>query len=235
MKIPQQAVLHLALIPIKHIMTLAMAKYPIFLELASRRIVIIGGGNVALRKVQSFLGTGARLVVVADSVLENLTNLCIDHNLELIKARYSKDYLVGASLVIAATNDQKLNEKIYKDCQQLETLCNVVDQPEICDFYVPAVIKRADLQIAISTNGKCPAFAGHVRKKLEKIFTEKSGQFLSELQKLREHIIDKIDNLSERKAILGKLVDDKSFEFFAENGAENWLRYAEQIIKEKKN
>ncbi|MHC4759055.1 MAG: precorrin-2 dehydrogenase/sirohydrochlorin ferrochelatase family protein [Planctomycetota bacterium] len=210
-----------------------MAKYPIFLELASRRVVIIGGGNVALRKAQSLLDTGARLIVVADSVNENLTNLCIDNNIELIKAKYSKNYLVGASLSIAATNDQKLNKQIYRDCQQLEILCNVVDQPEICDFYIPAVVKRNSLQIAISTNGRCPAYAGHIRKKLEKIFTEKSGQFLFELNKLRDQIIDHIDDPLKKKSILGKLVDDKSFEYFIENGTENWHKYARKIIEEK--
>jgi precorrin-2 dehydrogenase/sirohydrochlorin ferrochelatase len=214
-------------------MIIDMAKYPIFLELASRRLVIIGGGNVSFRKATTFLDTSARLIVVADNVQESLTNLCIDNNVELIKAKYSKDYILGASLVIAATNDQKLNERIYKDCQELEILCNVVDQPGLCDFYVPAIVKRDDLQIAISTDGKCPAFAGHVRKKLEKIFTEKSGQFLCELHQLRENIIDQIDNPALRKAILGKLVDDKSFEFFVENGAHNWRRYATQLIKEK--
>jgi precorrin-2 dehydrogenase/sirohydrochlorin ferrochelatase len=211
----------------------AMAKYPIFLELASRRVVIIGGGNVALRKAQSLLDTGARLIVVADSVNENLTNLCIDNNIELIKAKYSKNYLVGASLSIAATNDQKLNKQIYRDCQQLEIFCNVVDQPEICDFYIPAVVKRNSLQIAISTNGRCPAYAGHIRKKLEKIFTEKSGQFLFELNKLRDQIIDHIDDPLKKKSILGKLADDKSFEYFTENGAENWHKYARKIIEEK--
>ncbi|MHC4271966.1 MAG: precorrin-2 dehydrogenase/sirohydrochlorin ferrochelatase family protein [Planctomycetota bacterium] len=210
-----------------------MSKYPIFLDLASRRVVIIGGGNVAFRKAQALLETGARLVVVADSVQENFTRLCIDNKTELIKAKYSKDYLVGASLVIAATDDLKLNERIYKDCQQLEILCNVVDQPHVCDFYVPAVVKRGDLQIAVSTDGKCPAFAGHLRKKLEKIFTENSGQFLSELHMLRDKIIKQIESPAERKTILGKLVDDKSFEFYIENGAENWHKYAEQLIEEK--
>jgi siroheme synthase-like protein len=210
-----------------------MVKYPIFLELLSRRVVIIGGGNVALRKAQALLETGARLVVIADSVQDSLTQLCIDNKAELIKARYSKDYLAGASLVIAATNDQILNEQIYKDCQQLEIFCNVVDQPHVCDFYVPAVVKRGDLQIAISTDGKCPAFAGHLRKKMEKIFTEKSGQFLSELHILRDNIINQIENPTERKTLLGKLVDDNSFDFFVENGVEKWRQYAEKIIKEK--
>jgi len=212
-----------------------MSKYPIFLELSSRRVVIVGGGNIALRKAQSLLETGARVVIVADRVQENLITLSMENKVELIKAKYSKNYLVGASLVIAATNDNHLNERIYKDCQHLETLCNVVDRPELCDFYVPAVVKRGDLQIAVSTNGKCPAFAGHIRKKLEKIFTDESSPFLVELEKIRDEVLNQIENPSEKKAVLGRLVDDKSFDYFVREGAENWRRYAEQLIGENKS
>ena len=84
-------------------------------------------------------------------------------------------------LAIAATSDRQLNRRIYKDCQELEILCNVVDAPELCDFIVPAVVKRGDLQIAIGTEGNCPAYAGHLRKKLEQSFTDKHGEFLAEL------------------------------------------------------
>jgi precorrin-2 dehydrogenase/sirohydrochlorin ferrochelatase len=233
MKITCKDIFPLLMVQIPFIITITMSKYPIFLDLASRRVVIIGGGNVAFRKARALLETGARLVVIADQIQDNLTQLCIDNKAELIKTKYSKDYLVGASLAIAATNDQKLNEQIYKDCQQLEIFCNTVDQPHVCDFYVPAVVKRGDLQIAISTDGKCPAYAGHIRKKLENIFAETSGQFLSELHKLRDNIIKEIENPAERKTILGKLVDDKSLEYYIENGAENWRQYAEKLIKEK--
>ena len=207
-----------------------MAKYPIFLELSGRRAVVVGGGAVAVRKAQSLLAAGARLVVVAERIDNMLMILCRDKNVELIKSKYSKDYLAEAVLAIAATNNHRLNRRIYKDCQELEVLCNVVDEPELCDFFVPAVVKRGDLQIAISTEGHCPAYAGHIRKKLEEIFTEEHGQFLAELETLRKRILKDMAEPTERKALLGELADDKSFEYFIENGAAQWRSFAEGLI-----
>jgi precorrin-2 dehydrogenase/sirohydrochlorin ferrochelatase len=212
-----------------------MAKYPIFLELGGRRVVIVGGGAVAVRKAEAILKAGARLVVVAERIDEALRGLCAGTTVELIESRYSKEYLAEATLAIAATDNAKLNSQIYKDCQQLEILCNVVDSPELCDFYVPAVVKRGDLQIAIGTEGRSPAYAGHIRKKLEKIFTEKHGEFLAELERLRERIIEKIPDPAERKALSGELVDDASFEYFVENGSAAWRNRAEGLIRECKS
>ncbi len=208
----------------------AMAKYPIFLELGSRRVVVIGGGAVAVRKVQALLTAGARVVVVAERIDDMMTALCRGTDVELIKSKYSKNYLAGALLAITATNNPQLNKQIYKDCQELEVLCNVVDVPELCDFFVPAVVKRGDLQIAIGTEGQCPAYAGHLRKKLEGIFTEQHGEFLAELEKLRKKIIQNITDPDDRKTLLGQLADDESFEYFAENGPAKWQAFAEKLV-----
>ncbi len=209
-----------------------MSKYPIYLEVKGRRVVIIGGGAVTTRKAQVLLDAGARLVIVSPNIDDVLTNLCRGSSAELIKSKYSKNYLTGAVLAIAATNDRQLNKQIYKDCQELEILCNVVDEPELCDFITPAVVKRGDLQIAIGTDGNCPAYAGHVREKLEHLFTEKHGQFLAELETLRKKIIEDVPDAERRKVLLGRLVDDESFEYFAQNGDQKWRSFAEKIIKE---
>jgi len=209
-----------------------MAKYPIFLELSGRRVVLIGGGAVAIRKFQKLLTSKARLLVVAEKIDDALAALCQSSGAEVIKSKYSKDYLNGAVLAIAATNDHKLNKQIYKDCQELEILCNVVDEPELCDFFVPAVVQHGDLQIAIGTEGACPAYAGHIREKLEQLFTNKHGEFLAELEALRGRIIREIENPDSQKAILGRLVDDESFEYFAQNGSAAWRGRAEEITKE---
>jgi len=211
-----------------------MAKYPIFLELQDRRAVVIGGGKVAVRKAQVLLNAGARLVVVAKRIDEMMTALCTGTTAEIVESRYSKNHLTGAVLVIAATNDHVLNKQIYKDCQELEILCNVVDIPELCDFFVPAVVKRGSLQIAVSTDGHSPAYAGHIRKKLETIFTEKHGQFLAELEALRQRIIADVPDSADRKAVFGELVDDKSFDHFIENGPAAWRDRAENIINQHK-
>ncbi len=211
-----------------------MAKYPILLNLTDRKVVVIGGGKVAFRKVQTLLATKARLFVVAENISETIRDICAGTNTELIRSKYSKDYLAAALLAIAATNNLKLNQRIYKDCQQLEVLCNVVDQPELCDFYVPAVVSQGDLQIAVSTEGNCPAYAGHVRAKLEKMFTEVHGDFVKELEAKRRNIVNTIPDAETRKAILGKLVDDESFDYFSKNGSGAWNKMADSVISENK-
>lgn len=188
---------------------------------------------MALRKAQSLLAAGARLVVVAERISDMMNALCADDRAELIKARYSKDYLVGAVLAIAATNDKQLNARIYKDCQQLEVLCNVVDMPELCDFFVPAVLNRGRLQIAVGTDGQSPAYAAHIRKKLESVFTDEHGQFLDELEKLRKTILKEVLDIAERKALSGRLVSDESFEYFMANGPAAWRDRAERIVKNR--
>jgi precorrin-2 dehydrogenase/sirohydrochlorin ferrochelatase len=210
-----------------------MAKYPVFLDLAERRVVIVGGGAVAVRKARALLEAGARLVIVAERASEPLTALCARGSAELIRAKYSKQYIAQAVLVITATNSAKTNEEIYRDCQALEILCNVVDEPRLCDFFVPAVVKRGDLQIAIGTEGDCPAYAGHLRKKLEGIVTEEHGRFLAELECMRQRIIKTLSNPADRKSLLGRLVDDESFEYFKTNGPNAWRERAENLIAER--
>jgi len=209
-----------------------MSRYPIFLELKGRRVVLIGAGAVALRKAQSLLAAGARLVVVADDIDELFEAAFAGKNAKLIKAKYSKQYLAEALFAIAATGNRELNREIATDCRRLGVLCNTVDDPENCDFFVPAIVKRGDLQIAIGTNGKCPAYAGHIRKKLEKIFTDRHAEFLAELAELRTRIIADVPDPAQRKSMLGKLVNDESLNYFLEHGQQKWRKRTENIITE---
>jgi precorrin-2 dehydrogenase/sirohydrochlorin ferrochelatase len=213
------------------IITIAMAKYPIFLELRGRRVVVVGGGLVAYRKAEVLVETGARLVVVAKQACSAMARLCRERSIELIKARYSGDYLGAAALVIAATNDQAVNKQVFADCQQLKILCNVVDQPQLCDFFVPAVVRRGDLQIAVGTEGFCPAYASHLRKKLEQIVTPDHGRFLALLEAARKHLAKEVAEPSARKALLGQLVSDASFQIFVEKGTAAWHRTAGKLIR----
>lgn len=206
-------------------------KYPIFLNLESKRAVVIGGGSVAARKIISLIDSKARIVLVADHIDQALETECLKAGFEVIIAKYSKEYLVGATIAFAATNDRKVNQQIYKDCQELEILCNVPDNPELCDFFVPAVLKRGDLQIAVCTQGASPAYAGHIRKKLEEIFTEKHGDFLSELEQTRERIMAEVTDSAQRKVILGELAGDASFDYYLEHGPEQWQKNTEEKIK----
>jgi precorrin-2 dehydrogenase/sirohydrochlorin ferrochelatase len=211
-----------------------MTKFPIFLNLSGKRAVVIGAGAVAARKVVSLLEAGARVTIVAEHIDDAVKAKCNQTNVEIIEARYSKDYLVGATLAFAATNDAKINEQIYKDCQQLEVLCNAVDNPTLCDFFTPAVVKRDDLQIAISTDGNFPAYAGHLRQKLEEIITSEHGRFVTELEKIREKVLADISDENKRKTVLGTLAGDEAFEIFRKKGPDALRIWAEKIIAETK-
>jgi len=202
------------------------------LELTGRRVIVIGAGAVALKMVQTLLSAKARLVIVSENIDDMPMTLCHNTNVELIKSKYSKDYLAGAVLAIATTSNPQLNRRIYKDCQQLEILCNVVDEPDLCDFITPMVIKRGGLQIAVGTERQCPAYTGHLRKKLERLFTDEHGEFLEELEKLRRYVIENVTDTADRKTLLGKLVDDKSFEYFIKNGPSQWQQYANKLISD---
>jgi len=207
-----------------------MPKFPIYLDMSGRRGVVIGAGSVAVRKVQALHEAGARVTVVAEKIDSAHSDAIELANVELILSLYSKNYLVGATLVIAATNDSTLNRQVYHDCQELQILCNVVDQPELCDFFTPAVVKRGDLQIAIGTDGNCPAYAGHVRRKLEGLFTETHGRFVEQLQKLRSQILEQVSDPNQRKALLGQLAGDESFNIYSRKGQQHWIEYANDQI-----
>ncbi|MBU1259600.1 MAG: bifunctional precorrin-2 dehydrogenase/sirohydrochlorin ferrochelatase [Planctomycetes bacterium] len=210
-------------------------KYPIFLNLESKRAVVIGAGSVAARKILGLLDAKARLVVVAEHIDDALKARCKNTDIEFVEAKYSNDHLVGATIAFAATNDRKINEQIYKDCQQLEVLCNVADEPDLCDFYVPAIIKRDSLQVAVCTEGNCPAYAGHLRRKLEEVITEDHGRFLTELEKLRQEVFNLVSNEDKRRTILGTLAGDEAFEVFKKNGPKALGDWAEKIISESED
>jgi hypothetical protein len=126
--------------------------------------VVIGAGTVALRKVQALAEAGGRVTVVAEHIQASIRDAFLSTHAEIIVSSYSKNYLVGATLCIAATNDPAVNQQVYNDCQELEVLCNVVDQPHLCDFFVPAVVKR------VPANSRAPRQLRHTQpceKKLE--------------------------------------------------------------------
>ena len=209
-----------------------MTKYPVFLEISGRRTVIIGAGSVALRKTESLLSAGTDLLIVAENITDDFQRLCQNSDAKIVQGQYDKKYLKGAFLVIAATDNFQLNRQIYYDCSSLEILCNVVDDPDRCDFIVPSVIKRGFLQIAVSTTGLCPAYARKLREEISRVITETHGDFLIELKTIRKQIISDIADIKKRKQLLADLVDDDSFEVFVQKGAGVWRKYAlDKIMK----
>jgi precorrin-2 dehydrogenase/sirohydrochlorin ferrochelatase len=206
-----------------------MAKYPLYLELGGKGAIVIGAGTIGARKVKSLCDVGANVTVITKEVQGDFAEYCKGLDFELRIEGYSKQHLEGTVIAIASTNNTKLNREIYDDCHALGVLCNVVDVPDLCDFYVPALVTRGSLQIAIGTDGQSPAYAGYVRRKLEEMFTEDHGRFVDELGSIRKTVIEKLQP-EDRKPALQELVKDESFDIFVRKGKDAWLEMADEVI-----
>jgi precorrin-2 dehydrogenase len=141
--------------------------YPVLLNVHGRRCLVIGGGKIALRKVRTLIGHSAEVVVVSPAIDPELQQLVEDGSVKAICREYRAKDLEGAFLVIAATDDLRINEKVASDSKKRRIPVNVVDKPDISDFIVPAFFKRGDIIVAVSTSGKSPALARKIRNELE--------------------------------------------------------------------
>ncbi len=149
-----------------------------FLKLDACRCVVVGAGVVASQKLDGLLESGAEVQVVAPQASESIQELARIGRIAWTPAEFRPEHLEGAKLVIAATGDPVVNEQVYRAARQRGVLCNSVDEPERCDFFYPAVVRRGDLQIAISTAGKSPALAQRIRQDLEEQFDSSYGSWL---------------------------------------------------------
>jgi len=210
-----------------------MANLPIFLKTEGRTAVIVGGGEIGRRKMQLLAKAAIRIKVIEKEAGGELKRLAGEIGAEVVNQPYQKELIEGAAIVIAATDDRQLNERIAADCRDMKILCNVVDCPELCDFYMPAVIRRKDLITAIGTTGKCPALASSLREKLEGIITEEYGEFLEELDKLRSKVLNEFKGET-AGVILRRLAGEESFQRFCLKGKERWRDWSAEVIGEYK-
>ena len=142
-----------------------MRYYPVQLDVQNRNCLVVGGGGVATRKVQTLLKCGARVTVVSPDTGSELKELARKGVIVLKTRGYRRSDVDHMFLVIGATDDRDLNLQIFNDAEALGRLCNIADQPEACNFILPSVVHQGDLVIAISTSGKSPAFAKQLRKR----------------------------------------------------------------------
>lgn len=163
--------------------------YPILVDLRGRRALVVGGGRVAQRKVETLLAHGASVEVVARELTESLERLRKNGTIRVPGTDFSEEHLEGVFLVVAATDDAGLNQRVSQGALKRGLLVNAVDQPADCNFILPSVLSRGNLQIAVSTSGKSPAFARKVRLELEQHFGEEYGLFLNLMGRLRKEIL----------------------------------------------
>jgi len=150
----------------------SLCYYPIFLNISGKRCVVVGGGKVALRKVRMLLEYEARVEVISPELCSELKGLARDGKICALNREYQAGDLKGATIAIAATANSDINLKVLNEAQREAILVNVVDDPEISDFIVPAYVRRGVITIAVSTSGRSPALARKIRTRLEKEFGE---------------------------------------------------------------
>lgn len=162
--------------------------YPVCLDLRGRPCVVIGGGAVAARKVEGLLDCGAVVTVVAPALTPSLQAM---QEAGAISARlrpYAEGDLEGAALAIAATDDREVNTRVAAEARARSVWLNAADDPERCDFILPAIVRRGDLQIAISTGGRSPALARRVREDLERLLPAEYADLLPLLADVRAEL-----------------------------------------------
>src|SRR6202522_347921 len=163
--------------------------FPVFMKLADRPCLVVGAGEIAKAKIASLLEAGARVSVVAPEAAPEIQTLAANRQIAWKKRRYQASDLEGAFLVIAATSDASVNNAVFTQASREGILCNAVDDPPNCDFYFPAVVRRGDLQIAISTAGESPAFAQKLRRAFEDALSANLGDWLAAIGQIRREIL----------------------------------------------
>ncbi|MFZ5647281.1 MAG: precorrin-2 dehydrogenase/sirohydrochlorin ferrochelatase family protein [Bacillota bacterium] len=186
--------------------------YPISLNIENRLCLVVGGGKVAERKVFSLLECGASVRLVSPETTGGIKSLADAGKIEYIRDRYHSRHLEGVFLVIGATDEDEVNGKVSSDSMERGLLVNVVDDPPRGNFYVPAVVRRGSLQIAISTDGKSPMLARIIRQRLEEAFTPGFGEVVSLIGEYREKIIKGTADPVKKENLLSSLLDGETVE-----------------------
>jgi precorrin-2 dehydrogenase/sirohydrochlorin ferrochelatase len=195
--------------------------FPLFLKLEGRQCLVVGAGNVGEPKISGLLETGAHIRVVALEASPAVREWARSGKIDLEIRAFRSEDLDGAFLAVVATNSRSLNELVYREAQRRGVLCNVVDVPDLCDFFYPSVVRRGDLQIAISTAGQSPSLAQKIRQQLEKQFGPGYAAWVAELGETRKRIIasdldkqrklDLLHSLASREALEAALSETAEF------------------------
>jgi siroheme synthase-like protein len=178
---------------------------PVFVKLEGRACLVVGGGAIALQKVNSLLECGANVTVVAPDARDEIRDLDEQGKIAWRRRSYVAGDILGQQLVIAATNDPDVNHTAYGDAVAAGVLANAVDDPPFCDFYFGSVVRRGPLQIGISTGGESPALAQRLRQQLEALLDKGTGPWLERLGVLRRGVLKVHPAGEERNRLLHSL------------------------------
>jgi precorrin-2 dehydrogenase / sirohydrochlorin ferrochelatase len=194
--------------------------FPMFVKLEGKRCLVVGAGKVGEPKIGALIDTGARIHVIALEASEAVHEWANAGKITLEIRAFAAEDLAEVFLAVVATASSILNASIYREAQQRGVLCNVVDVPELCDFYYPAVVRRGDLQIAISTSGQSPSLAQKLRQQLERQFGPGYARWVAELGETRRLVLasdldpkrksELLHSLASREALKAALAEEST-------------------------
>jgi len=182
--------------------------YPVCLEITGKLCVVVGGGSVAERKVSGLITAGAEIRVVSPQLTSTLAGLAEEGRIEWLNRGYRDSDLDGALLVFAATDNREVQQAVARQAGRSGQLVNVVDEPGRCTFQIPAVVRRGDLLLAVSTAGKSPAVAAMIRHQLEERYGKEYGHLLDLMFRLREQVLVAEEDCGERKILFQNFLHD---------------------------
>jgi siroheme synthase-like protein len=159
-----------------------------FLNIRRKKCLVVGGGSVALRKVNTLVSCAADVTVISSRVHQGLMRLARRKIIHVIHRDYEPGDLKGAFVVVAATDDRKVNRRMAEDAKKVRALVNVVDDPESSDFIVPAVVRRGNFTVAISTGGRSPALSRKLRERLETMFGAEYSSLVELVEEIRSSL-----------------------------------------------
>jgi len=165
------------------------------LDVAGRRCVVVGGGAVGLEKASGLAACGAAVTVVSPELHESFSELDVDW----VPRRYRASDLRGAFLVIAATSDRSVNERVHRDAESRAMLVNVADVPDLCNFILPAVHRQGPIAVAVSTGGASPALAKRLRSQIAELVTPEHAEIAEELRSMRPEVKERFSTYEERR------------------------------------
>jgi precorrin-2 dehydrogenase / sirohydrochlorin ferrochelatase len=183
-----------------------MRYYPVCLDIRGRSCLVVGGGQVGTRKVKTLLDCGAQVTVVSPEATAELAGLAERNRIELRQRPYRSADQHGVFLVVGATDDMALNRRIHQKAEQAGRLCNIADQPRLCNFVLPSIIQQGDLMLAISTSGKSPAFAKYLRRQLQTQFGPEYGTLLNLMGALRQRLLREAHAPEVHKPLFERLI-----------------------------
>jgi precorrin-2 dehydrogenase/sirohydrochlorin ferrochelatase len=200
--------------------------FPMFVKLEGCRVLVVGAGRVGEPKIRGLLPTGAKIRVVAHQVSTAVQEWAGRGEIVLEERGFVLSDLDGVFLVVVATSSRDLNELIFSEAQARRILCNVVDVPEQCDFYYPAVVQRGDLQIAISTSGQSPSLAQRIRQQLERQFGPEYAHWVAELGETRRKVLASNLDPEGKRELLQSLASVEALEAMIAAGSKTSKRSA---------